>query len=65
MSTTLLYQAFGIAGYTYRSQHCHEGCIFFKIEQPRHRLRCCQCGSPGPISKKRPLETLLDRVSRV
>jgi transposase len=47
MSTTLLYQAFGIAGYTYRSQHCHEGCIFFKIEQPRHRLRCCQCGSPN------------------
>ena len=45
MSTTLLYQAFGIAGYTYRSQHSSGGCIFLKIEQPRDRLRCSQCGS--------------------
>jgi transposase len=47
MSTTLLYQAFGIAGYTYRSQHHRGGCIFLCIEQPRDRLRCSQCGSPA------------------
>jgi transposase len=47
MSTTLLYQAFGIAGYTYRSQHHRGGCIFLCIEQPRERLRCSQCGSPA------------------
>jgi transposase len=47
MSTTLLYQAFGIAGYTYRSQHHSGGCIFLKIEQPREKLRCSHCGSPA------------------
>ena len=47
MSTTLLYQAFGIAGYAYRSQHHSGGCTFFCIEQPRDRLRCSQCGSPA------------------
>jgi transposase len=47
MSTTLLYQAFGIAGYTYRSQHHRGGCLFLCIEQPRERLRCSQCGSPA------------------
>lgn len=47
MSTTLLYQAFGIAGYTYRSQHHSGGCMFLCIEQPRERLRCSQCGSPA------------------
>lgn len=45
MSTTLLYQAFGVAGYTYRSQHFSNGCIFLCIDQPRERLRCSQCGS--------------------
>lgn len=47
MSTTLLYQAFGIAGYTYRSQHFSGGCIYLCIDQPRDRLRCSQCGSPA------------------
>jgi transposase len=45
MSTTLLYRAFGIAGYNYRSQHFHGGCTFLCIDQPRDRLRCSQCGS--------------------
>lgn len=45
MSTTLLYQAFGIAGYTYRSQHFHGGCTFLRIDQARDRLRCPHCGS--------------------
>jgi transposase len=46
MSTSLLYHAFGIHGYTYRSQHFQGGAIFFRIEQPRERLRCSQCAAP-------------------
>src|SRR5271167_5272075 len=45
MSTSLLYHAFGLHGYTYRSQHFEGGCIFFCIDQPRDRLRCSQCAS--------------------
>ncbi|HLJ95688.1 MAG TPA: ISL3 family transposase [Gemmataceae bacterium] len=44
MSTSLLYHAFGIVGYHYRSQHFHEGKVTFRIEQPRDRLCCPQCG---------------------
>jgi transposase len=44
MSTSLLYHAFGIVGYHYRSQQFHEGTVTFCIEQPRERLRCPQCG---------------------
>src|SRR5260370_2818547 len=47
MSTSLLYHRFGIRGYTYCSQHFAQGCTFFRIEQPRERLRCSQCGSPA------------------
>ena len=46
MSTSLLYHAFGIHGYTYRSQHFQGGAIFFRIEQSRERLRCSQCDAP-------------------
>jgi transposase len=45
MSTSLLYHRFGIHGYTYCSQHFAKGCTFFRIEQPRERLRCSACGS--------------------
>jgi transposase len=44
MSTSLLYHAFGIVGYHYRSQHFQEGKVTFRIEQPRERLCCSQCG---------------------
>jgi transposase len=44
MSTSLLYHAFGIVGYHYRSQHFQEGKVIFRIEQPRDRLRCSNCG---------------------
>src|ERR1700730_999755 len=44
MSTSLLYHAFGIVGYQYRSQHFHEGKVTSRIEQPRDRLCCPQCG---------------------
>ena len=44
MSTSLLYHAFGIVGYHYRSQQFHGGKVTFRIEQPRERLCCPQCG---------------------
>lgn len=47
MSTTLLYHRFGIQGYTYCSQHFAKDATFFRIEQPRERLRCSECGSPA------------------
>jgi transposase len=44
MSTSLLYHAFGIVGYHYRSQIFHGGQVTFRIEQPRERLCCSHCG---------------------
>lgn len=46
MSTSLLYHAFGIVGYHYRSQSFPGGKVVFRIEQPRERLRCPECGDP-------------------
>jgi transposase len=45
MSTSLLYHAFGLTGYRYVRQEFREGRVIFRIEQPRERLRCTDCGS--------------------
>jgi transposase len=45
MSTSLLYHAFGIRGYHEVSQSFEGGKVTFRIEQPRERHRCPQCGS--------------------
>jgi len=45
MSTSLLYHAFGLAGYHYVSQKFHGGKVTFRIEQPQERYRCSHCGS--------------------
>ena len=45
MSTSLLYQAFGIRGYEYCRTDYFEGRVCFTIEQPRERFRCSECGS--------------------
>jgi len=45
MSTSLLYHAFGIVGYSYVNQKFQGGQVLFRIDQPRERLRCSQCGS--------------------
>jgi transposase len=45
MSTTLLYQMFGIRGYEYRRTVYHQGAACFVIEQPREKYRCPECGS--------------------
>lgn len=45
MSTSLLYHRFGLVGYHYVRQDFVEDMTFFRIEQPRERLRCSHCGS--------------------
>jgi transposase len=45
MSTSLLYHRFGIIGYRYVKQQFLAGGTVFRIEQPRERLRCSDCGS--------------------
>ncbi len=45
LSTSLLYQRFGVVGYHYVRQTFAAGATFFRIEQPRERLRCSACGS--------------------
>jgi transposase len=45
MSTTLLYNMFGIRGYDYQRTDYHEGSASFVIEQPREKYRCSECGS--------------------
>jgi transposase len=44
MSTSLLYHGFGLVGYRYVSQSFQGGRVTFRIEQPRERLCCPQCG---------------------
>ena len=40
MSTTLLYQAFGIRGFEYRRTDFFKGRVCFNLEQPRDKFRC-------------------------
>ena len=44
MSTSLLYHAFGVRGYEYRSTEYREGGMTMTIEQPRQTRCCSQCG---------------------
>ncbi|MBC7771414.1 MAG: ISL3 family transposase [Pyrinomonadaceae bacterium] len=44
MSTSLLYRAFGAAGYRYVRQSFQGGQVTFTIDKPRERLRCSNCG---------------------
>lgn len=45
MSTILLYRRFGIVGYNFVKQEFINDLTFFRIEQPRERLRCPLCNS--------------------
>jgi transposase len=45
MSTSLLYQAFGIRGYQYRSTDFFQGRVCFNLQLPREKFRCPECGS--------------------
>ena len=46
MSTSLLYQAFGVRGYRHVRTDFLEGAVVFTIEQERAKLRCSACGWP-------------------
>ena len=61
MSTTLLYQAFGIRDFEYRKTDFFKGRVCFCVEQSRERYRCPECGSPavhGQGHKERLLQTI-------
>jgi transposase len=45
MSTSLLYQAFGIRGYRYVRTEYIDGAVMFTVEQDRATLCCSACGS--------------------
>jgi len=51
VSTSLLYHAFGVRGYSYARTEYDGGEIHFTIEQPDGRLRCTACGSRKIIRK--------------
>jgi len=51
MSTTLLYNMFGIRGYEYCRADYHQGAVCFVIEQPREKYRCPECGSAAVNSQ--------------
>jgi transposase len=61
MSTSLLYNAFGLRGYQYRRTEFFQGRVCFTVEQPRERYRCPACGSAavhGQGHKERFLQTV-------
>ncbi|MFH1844122.1 MAG: ISL3 family transposase [bacterium] len=49
MSTSLLYQAFGVKGYEYKATRYWYGQVVFEIVRPRDQLRCPVCGSDRVI----------------
>jgi transposase len=51
MSTSLLYHAFGVRGYSYRKTEYGEGKVIFTLEQPRESYGCPECGSHDVIGR--------------
>jgi len=51
MSTSLLYNAFGVRGYCYLSTDYSHGEVMFTIDQPRPSFRCPMCGSDDVIRR--------------
>lgn len=49
MSTSLLYQAFGVKGYEYKATRYWFGRVVFEIVRPKEQLRCPVCGSGSVI----------------
>jgi transposase len=61
MSTTLLYNMFGIRGYHYQRTDYFQGAASFVVEQPREKYRCPVCDSAAVNaqgSKERHLRSL-------
>jgi len=51
MSTSLLYQAFGVKGYKYRKTRYLKGQVIFEIERQEEDLWCGLCGSKHVIRR--------------
>jgi transposase len=51
MSSSLLYQAFGVRGYRYVSTSYWEGHVVFRIEAKPEEVRCSACGSPEVVRR--------------
>jgi len=51
MSTSLLYHAFGVRGYTHVRTYYARGQVRFRIEQDPGSLCCPACGSPEVICR--------------
>jgi transposase len=51
MSTSFLYQAFGIRGYQYVRTEYQDGRVIFTIRQEPETCRCSACGSHRVISR--------------
>jgi transposase len=51
MSTSLLYQAFGIRGYDYVRTDYRGGQVIFTVAQGHDDCRCSTCGSRAVISR--------------
>jgi len=51
MSTSLLYNAFGVRGYNYVKTTYVGGSVVFTLEQPLHKCRCSACGSRDVVHR--------------
>jgi transposase len=51
MSTSLLYQAWGISGYHYRSSHYINGRVIFDLDVDWNRVYCSNCRSQNLIKR--------------
>lgn len=51
MSTSLLYHAFGAAGFVYLKTDYKEGCIVFHLRKAQHKQRCSYCQSRDVIRR--------------
>jgi len=51
MSTSLLYHAFSIRGYSYVNTRYEKGSVIFSIRQESHTLRCSACGNRRVIRR--------------
>lgn len=49
MSTSLLYHAFGLVGYTYVRTAYEGGSVIFTVKQKRDALHCPECGSSNLV----------------
>ena len=64
MSTTLLYNMFGIRGYEYRRTDYYQGTASFVVEQPREKHRCSECGSAAVHAHQKDAKNKFDSATK-